>query len=123
VRVERYAERMHRRRLAALALGLLALVLMGGFATRWLRPSSPISQANCDRVKDGMSETDVEEILGGPAGNYQVPSGAWVRKLWIGRDGTAVVYFDQNDTVRHVHFTPAIPRESLLEKIRRWLHL
>jgi hypothetical protein len=83
-----------------------------------------------------MSLTDVEVILGGPAGDYHdpdrpvvvsllpAPPSGLVKKAWIGNDGAIVVHLDKDDRVRHVHFAPKMNRnESFLEKARRWLRL
>jgi hypothetical protein len=112
----------------------ILLLLLGGTGYLLLRPGSPISQAGCDRIEHGISEADVQKILGGPEGNYHdgqvdinVPSapGPGLRiKVWIGNDGAALVYFDKTDKVRHVHFAPALNRnESFFAKVRRWLRL
>jgi hypothetical protein len=124
---------MKRRRLLLLA-ALLVVLVTSGFALLLLRSASPISQAGCDRIENGMSASEVESIFGGPEGNYHerqvdinipdAPQPGLVRKIWIGNDGAAFVYFDQGDEVRHVHFAPALNRnESFFEKIRRWLNL
>src|SRR5438128_2180645 len=123
---------MTRRRLFLLVARIV--VLVGGLGFVLLRSTSPISQAGCDGIEKGMSQDEVETILGGPPGNYHnrqvdinvpdAPERGLVMKLWIANDGAAFVWFDQTDNVRHVHFSPALNRnEGLFEKIRRWLRL
>jgi len=81
-----------------------------------------------------MSEAEVETIFGGPEGNYQDrpvginvprhPGRGLHRKVWIGNDGAALVYFDKANRVGHVHFAPALDRdESFLGTVRRLLRL
>jgi hypothetical protein len=89
---------VNRRRLL-LALAALTLLFIGGAAFLLLRSSSPISQAGCDRIERGMSEAEVNNIFGGPEGNYhnrQVdinppvnPEPGLRRQEWIGNDGAA----------------------------------
>ena len=123
-----------KRRRFFLSATVLAAVLVGGLAVLLFLPRSPISQRSCDRIQIGMSEAEVETILGGPEGNYhdrQVdiniplsPVPGLLRKVWIGNDGAALVYFDKANRVGHVHFAPALNRdESFLGSLRRLLRL
>jgi hypothetical protein len=123
-----------KRRRFFLSVAVLAVVLAGGLAVLIFLPRSPISQRNCDRIQLGMSEAEVESILGGPQGNHQdrqvdinvplPPRQGLFMKVWIGNDGAALVYFDKANKVGHVHFAPALNRDdSFLGRIRRWLRL
>jgi hypothetical protein len=128
---------MNRRRFLLLgAAGVFILALLGAFGYLLLRPGSPISQAGCDRISQGMPLADVEVILGGRAGDHHAhdrpvvvnlrpePAPGLVKKVWIGDDGAVVVHLDRNGRVKHVHFAPKLNRdESFLEKFRRWLRL
>jgi hypothetical protein len=58
-----------RRRTLLVALAGLAVVVAAGVAVLWPRPPSRITRENFDRIKEGMSRTEVEGILG-PAGDY-----------------------------------------------------
>jgi hypothetical protein len=112
--------------IAALALGVLALVAVGAFVL-WPQ-TDRITQENCERIHSGMSQTNVEAILGPPGDNtsgpietewdpnWTVPNsvatkpyGAW--PLWDKDDyqggwfsDTRVLYvvFDSNAKVRWV---------------------
>jgi hypothetical protein len=128
---------MARRRFILLAIvGLVLLVLLADLGYLLLRPSSPISQAGCDLINEGMSLADVEVILGCPAGDYHDrdhpvvvsllprPAPGLVQKVWIGNHGAVVVHFDKNDGVMHVHFSPELNRApTFVEQLRRKLRL
>jgi hypothetical protein len=128
--------RNRRRRLLLGTCGAFLLVLVGAWGYLLLRSGSPISQAGCDRINQGMTLAEVEVILGGPAGDYHAsdrpvvvsllpaPPPGLVNKAWIGNDGAVVVHLDQNDRVRYVHFAPKMNRnERFLEQLRPWLRL
>jgi hypothetical protein len=113
-----------------LALTALCITVTFAFLVLSVRRSSPIGQAGCDRISRGMSEAEVEKILGEPTESWGGPLGliTWfpeppARKYWMGKTGTAMVYFDQAGKVMHVQFAPAIDRESFLDRIRRWSRL
>jgi hypothetical protein len=59
-----------------LLLGASAFAVVGsiGFTlAQWLRPAGPgagITRQNKERILKGMTEAEVEAILGGPVGNY-----------------------------------------------------
>jgi hypothetical protein len=78
-----------------------------------------VTDANFDRIKEGMSRAEVEEILG-PAGDYTTGPTYYHSQLslewlhlyadelpgyqWQGDDGTIVVFFDEQ-VVAHTYFT------------------
>jgi hypothetical protein len=64
-----------RRRKLLVALAGLAVVVAAGAVVLWQRQSSRITQENFDRIRDGMSRAEVEEILGSP-GDYRTGPGA-----------------------------------------------
>jgi hypothetical protein len=55
--------------LRALAAGTVVLASVGAFVL-WPRPSR-ITEANCERIREGMSRAEVYAILGGPPGDYR----------------------------------------------------
>src|SRR5262245_53138345 len=64
-----------RRRLLVL-FGVFALLALGaGVAVVLPRPSKSISRENCEQIQPGMMESQVEEILGLPDGDY---TSGWV---------------------------------------------
>jgi hypothetical protein len=58
-----------RRRKLLVALAWLAVVVAAGVVVLWPRENR-ITQENCDRIKEGMSQAEVEAILG-PSGDTQ----------------------------------------------------
>src|SRR5438874_7970559 len=68
---------------------------------------SGITQENFERIKEGMTEEEVEEILGGPPGTYTdrpiivFESGVMFRRWWVGEEGivTIEVTFDEPQRV------------------------
>jgi hypothetical protein len=116
-----------------LCLALLSILGVGNFAILLTAPSrrSGITKENFDRIRDGMTEAEVEEILGGPPGTYTdrlvvVPmEGTSFRRWWVGHEGviTILVTPDEPPTVCDKKFD-TIPPESLSELFRRrcpWL--
>src|SRR5262245_55865060 len=91
----------------ALAVGLLASALL-----LLTLPAERVTHATVDRIQIGMTEAEVEAILGGPASPRQTVSvnldipGQPVRaqKNWPGYDGVAVVAFSPEGTVVWKHF-------------------
>jgi hypothetical protein len=47
-------------------------------------PRDPITQANCDRIREGMTQGDLETIFGVPPGNYTTGDTvtACVNQVW-----------------------------------------
>jgi outer membrane protein assembly factor BamE (lipoprotein component of BamABCDE complex) len=100
----------------------------------WLlgRPSA-ITGANIAKIQDGMTRTQVEAILGGPArddsrgGLVVYLDGDSVSHAnpneWIGEDQAVTVHFE-NDHVsgRRVGLV-ARSEEGVLARLRRWLCL
>src|SRR5262245_44081228 len=87
---------------AALGLGFVA-----GLAVLVACRPGGVRRASVERIKEGMTEGEVEAIFGGSADrvptvalSLDVP-GRPVRcqKTWSGRDGVAVVAFDPEGTV------------------------
>lgn len=85
-----------------------------------------ITELGCARLRIGMSEKEVEFILGCPAGDYRnrnvsypavvsrVSDGNEYSKLWRGNHGEIVVYFAPRSDltkakVRQTFFHPSIP--------------
>jgi hypothetical protein len=100
----------------ALTLGVLAM----------LPPRPGVTKANFDRIQDGMTMAEVEEIFGaypefrvGHAGNHKTwrnPNGS-LAHIWFDTDlfGENKVWVSEKEW----HDSD----ETILDKLRRWLHL
>ena len=109
--------------LACLALGVLAM----------LPERAGVTWRNCDRLRKGMTATEVEGILGKPPqtitfGGIHTPKRLDLNgqaydhaALWSNTELDIIVYFDEEHRV--VSLEGNGPAVSLLDKIRRWLHL
>jgi hypothetical protein len=108
-----------------LILGAIAAVLFfTGIVIALLLPrsESPVNSTNVARIQLGQSEAEVEEILGGPPGDYRRGSRSMtfdvaldaippnVLKRWRGDEGLALIQFDPDGRVIAVDFarTPAL---------------
>jgi hypothetical protein len=102
---------------------LLVSPLVVGGTVLFLLPRDPITQANCDRIKRGMSEAEVVAILG----REKDDAWGWGQHhlFWKGARGTIlvdVVIPGPLCLVQSASFTPT-PPQTMLEKIRDWLGL
>lgn len=123
-----------------LILGCLVAVLLAGYLTLWLTaPRHHITEENVAAIKEGMTEGEVEAILGVKAGDYSSkqtggqfedigttgPDIVKSRggKYWVGEETGVWVRFDEAGQVADIWPGFFIPsgNESLLAKLRRWL--
>src|SRR5262245_59132749 len=129
---------MSKRRLAWIA-GTLVLLLAAGYGVLWLTaPRHDINHKSFEAIKMGMTEQQVEAILGVPAGDYttgpvigwpEISSNGWAicwerqpHKSWISNEAAIHVYFDEQGLVkRTTHRKPWLSEESLWARLRRWL--
>jgi hypothetical protein len=112
---------MTKKRLLLLAsLPLTVLVIFGVLAM--LPPRPGVTKANFDRVKEGMTLAEVEEIFGrvrdlqgaSPVEGtvlmfWQETDGSWARIEFLDDRVSATVWGDSDQTI--------------INKIRRWLHI
>jgi hypothetical protein len=108
---------------------LLALVTL--FVPVLPRPPSPGVRAGFDLIEDGMTEEQVEELLGGPRGVHDRArrspvtsavgsgSGSSHRSWWYFPDCVIEVSFDEDARVNGKRIE-ALPPQSLFEKAVRW---
>jgi hypothetical protein len=114
-----------------LRIGLLAvgLVLLGGLVAL-LRPwHCPVNCAACERIEKGMTQTEVEEILGGPPGDYTTRPGGFLplvfavsmkpRKTWQGDECVVHVTFEDG-RVFWVEVVKVDPRDTGLVDLLEW---
>ena len=107
-------------------IGLATLAIAGGLAVAilTLQPLGPgVTEANQDRIEHGMSEADVEAILGKPADTWQimVSAGVIADKQWRAGNGAYVeITFINGAVVRSQWYEST---ETITDKLRRWLSL
>jgi hypothetical protein len=130
------------KRRVLLGAGLLALLGLAGLVA-WLtpHPGAGITQENTERIRPGMSEAEVEAVLGCPAGNYsgkdvdvlqekgELAAGwsgnAWdgpvAYRLWVGDELAVLVFFRRGRVAWHqTHFVADQPADWTY-RIRRLL--
>jgi hypothetical protein len=98
-------------------------------------PRSGVTQANYERIREGMTLPEVENLLGGPPGNYsRIPdkeAGLWTidpsrpdlnrqffigREVWIGNELAVAVWFDDQGRVARKESYETLDR-SLLQRL------
>jgi len=88
---------MLRKRRWILVLSVLTPVLCLILILLALRPSA-VDEAAFKRIKDGMTKSEVEGILGGNASaSFEDTNGSL--GIWEGRDGEAQILFDMTNRV------------------------
>jgi hypothetical protein len=125
---------------------LVCLLLLTDLIPRFLAPTHRINRESYDFLRGGMTEEEVEEILGVPAGNYntvhvsefpclsglQLPkpkvcgqiTAVTVWKEWKGNDAIVEIGFDSGGKLIFGFYRPVFrPDESFLEKLHRWFSL
>jgi SmpA / OmlA family len=122
----------------ALCLAVTSLACVGVvLAVRILRFEPGVSKANFDRVEVGMTKADVDAILGSPHVSVDVIPYTYAPVSGAGTElcGTEPVWehwHAQDRSVRIViEFVDELvvdaswhgPKETLIDKLRRWLHL
>jgi hypothetical protein len=122
----------HKKRLSLLLLSFAVLVAACGLFLL-PRPDARITPANCDKIRQGMTEREVEAILGGPAGFYTgwphpvvifgrgfpIP---WMDKYWFGEDGMIAVNFDPAEgKASRAHFYQRTVYKSRRGRLMAWL--
>jgi hypothetical protein len=130
---------MMRQKLAWVAVLVLLTGLGAGAWWVGFAPSAArhnITRQSLGEIMPGLTEPAVEQLLGGPAGDYSggkvtvgaldlvMPVGA-TTKEWIGDDVAIIVCFDAGGRVlfaQPLEMFP-VPRESFLERLRHWLGL
>jgi hypothetical protein len=124
----------------ALALAVIVPAALEFHAYRQkLARSRLIDREHCDRIKVGMSRAEVEDILGGPPGDYHTVNvgNGWTGavgdcvfvdgdtvRTWVGHEGVISVEFDEQGRAKWLAFEEASrppPSPSLAYWLRAWL--
>jgi len=128
----------------------LAYAACVGLAVFWgvrlLTPRHCINRENFEKIQIGMSQEEVESLLGAPPGDYtrgsllvlaQEPSKninwvvppwdlTWGDARWIGKDAAVAVWLDPQKCVTKTEFAVVIcfnAETTFLDKFRGWLGL
>jgi hypothetical protein len=106
------------RKRSFIAAALFAALATVGFVAALLMSNGPgVSKANFDRIEEGMTLQEVEQILGTPGGY------TWGGYWWEADDGARVfVLFEYSGASAGRRFWQD-STELPLDKLRRWLHL
>jgi SmpA / OmlA family len=136
-----------RKRLIVLLVGLTFLLLGGSLAIRLIIPIHRINEDNIKRIKEGMSESEVEALLGAPPGDssaggrvvhyadggthpFMRMEGPGLKffkmaKLhaveWVGDVAAVKVWFDASQRVFKVVPGRVIGEYTFLDRLRRLL--
>ena len=122
-----------------LKLGLAALLGVAGFAVYiwWTLPPHGINRTSVWRIRNGMSEKDVEAIIGMQYGDYRTMTKEerWFNRRtiiwsgvgyetrsasWYGDEGRITVLFTDGK-VDGKRFGPRTP--SFIDTLAEWLHI
>jgi hypothetical protein len=106
-----------RKRSFIVAALFAALVSVGFVAALLLSDGPGVTKANFDRIEEGMTLQEVEQILGRPG------KLTWGGYSWEAEDGATVFVVFDFDGASAGPKSWADSRETPLDKIRRWLHL
>jgi hypothetical protein len=124
---------------AGLAVALVLVGLVLPLVVPW---HCPVNRVNSERIKEGMTQAEVETILGGPPGDYRTlprkalffmdvtswPPGLSV-EMWVGDTGDVLVGFTAEGLVARVEFNEdnignltsvAVARWRLEQLKERW---
>jgi hypothetical protein len=124
-----------------LCLGGFVLLVGAAFLALWpITPRHCITEENLNKIGMGMTEDEVVQILGAPAGDYstgkhlyhpeliggpaRVYSGRLACKEWVGDEGKIRVCFEASGRVFVAYHSGVFRQEQgVLDRLRRWLHL
>jgi hypothetical protein len=124
---------MRGKRLLVVAGGILALAVIAGVVTLHARPGG-VSLARRAFIHPGMTQAEVEAVLGGPPGDYALQPLVYTRietvgdlrgprsATWRADDGRLEVVFDEEGKVRGMTCLPgsATRAPTLSERVRDW---
>ena len=121
-----------KRLLLRFGFALLVVAVAFGLFLWFFGPEERITRANCNRIRPGMSEAQVEELLGRPGvpsarsdgltrkSGEEAPAGA-KQTSWRGVDSMIVVLFDKENRVIEANCSTFHVGETFWQRIRRRL--
>ena len=112
---------MSRRRILIGIGASMALVAVGLVVFVLTRPQPTIDPATASRIARGMTEAEVDAVVGAPEGSYGRGAflgrqefdifksivGSTKRKRWSGEQGIILVWFDSQGRVMAAEYVPA----------------
>jgi len=125
-----------KRKRVLLFWGCLVSVLLAGYVTLWLtRRDTPFKSEAIKSVKWGMTENEVNAVLGAQAEVFPFKRALYPLilkrgkddefisncKEWIGEETSVLVYFDRGRVQWYIEGVILDNNQSLLDKLRRWL--
>jgi hypothetical protein len=117
---------------------LMLLAWVGILAFRPFGPRHRINRAGVGDLRKGITEGEVVQILGIPAGDYSsrrrryvdepitslfIPADPTEWKEWVGDEVKVRIGFDPNGKVCLINRSWALPEQDILTRIRHWLGL
>jgi hypothetical protein len=105
----------------------LILAPIGAAVYWWVQPMDPINAATFNRIQVGMTQQEVENILGGPGGEIQeeiqghfVP-GQWTGSptVWYGRQNAIIIRF-QSQGDAHVVGSKELFNPGVWDRLKAW---
>jgi outer membrane protein assembly factor BamE (lipoprotein component of BamABCDE complex) len=124
------------RKIALSAAALLVLIAVAFAVYCYTRPQPRIDEETLAKIKDGMTEREVIDVIGAPAGNYglgdgEMPFLLWysnepkgVAKDWLGHENGLRVWFDSDGKVVASRLSAVWrPYESHLDMVLQMMHL
>jgi len=128
-----------KKRLLLVFAGFACVLIAGYFLHAWLTKTH-INRETFERIENGMTLAEVEQIIGVPPGNYETrqrngprhPRSAYVlfegnniysiapEVTWSSNDGEIIVTVSKDGRVMHKHFND-VELESVSDTLRRWL--
>jgi hypothetical protein len=122
-------DRAMKKRLPLLLGGAACLLVAGYFLHAWLTKTS-INRDTFERIEEGMTLKEVEELIGLPPGEYEKSVIYWLEpdfgmrgecKSWSSDDGAITVWVSPEGKVTHKDFYEPLLRENTLDMLRRWV--
>jgi hypothetical protein len=106
-------ERFRRFSLMFLALAFLGLLGIVGLMVVYL-PTPKVTRSNCEKIREGMTEEEVEAILGGARNTFLIGGGnGTVQEFWAYQETGRLPPWEPYRIFATVHFN----KEGKVEKV------